>query len=57
MPKLIDKIHSIAQTQDTPKGRSQMNQANSQSNNQITMNPTNKFDFQPLSYAYDALEP
>jgi superoxide dismutase, Fe-Mn family len=34
-----------------------MNQSTNQSNNQITMNPTAKFEFQPLPYAYDALEP
>ena len=34
-----------------------MNQTNNQSNNQITMNQTSKFEFQPLPYAFDALEP
>jgi hypothetical protein len=46
---------TIAQAQDSRID--QMNQTNNQSNNQITMNSTNKFEFQPLPYAYDALEP
>ena len=48
---------AIAQTQDTPKDQMKMNQTNNQSNNQITMNPISKFEFKPLPYAYDALEP
>jgi len=48
---------SIAQTQDTLKGQMQMYQTNNQSKKLITMNQTNKFEFQPLPYAYDALEP
>jgi Fe-Mn family superoxide dismutase len=48
---------AIAQTQDTPKDQMKMNQTNNQSNNQITMNTINKFEFKPLPYAYDALEP
>jgi len=48
---------SIAQTQDTLKGQMQMYQTNKRSNNLIAMNQTNKREFQPLPYAYDALEP
>jgi len=47
----------FAQTQDTLKGQMQMYHTNNQSNNLIAMNQTNKFEFQPLPYAYDALEP
>ena len=49
--------YSIAQTQDTLKGQMQMYQTNNQSNKLIAMNQTNKFEFQQLPYAYDALEP
>jgi len=48
---------SIAQTQDNLKGQMQMSQTNNQTKKLITMNQTNKFEFQPLPYAYDALEP
>jgi len=48
---------SIAQTQDTIKGQMQMYQTNKRTNNLIAMNQTNKREFQPLPYAYDALEP
>ena len=47
----------IAKAQETPDNQMKMNQTNNQSNNQITMNPINKFEFKPLPYAYDALEP
>jgi len=48
---------SIAQTHNTPIGQMQMYQSINQSNKLITMNQTSKFEFQPLPYAYDALEP
>jgi len=48
---------SIAQTQDTLKGQMQIYQTNNQFNKLIAMNQTNKFEFQPLPYSYDALEP
>jgi superoxide dismutase, Fe-Mn family len=48
---------AFAQAQDTPKGQMQMNQTNSQSKNQISANTTNKFEFKPLPYPYEALEP
>jgi superoxide dismutase, Fe-Mn family len=46
-----------AQAQELPKDQMKMNQTNNQSNKQIAMNSTAKFEFQPLPYAYDALEP
>ena len=48
---------SVAQIQDTLKGQMQMYQTNNQSNKLIAMNQTNKFEFQQLLFAYDALEP
>jgi Fe-Mn family superoxide dismutase len=48
---------AIAQTQDTSKDQMKMNQTNNQSDNQTTMNPAIKFEFKPLPYTYDALEP
>jgi len=47
----------IAKAQETPGNQMRMIQINNQSNTQFTMNATNKFEFQPLPYAYDALEP
>jgi superoxide dismutase, Fe-Mn family len=47
----------FAQAKELPKDQMKMNLTNNQSNNQITMNPTTKFEFKPLPYAYDALEP
>jgi len=46
-----------AKSQETPENQMRMIQINNQSNTQITMIPTNTFEFQPLPYAYDALEP
>jgi Fe-Mn family superoxide dismutase len=46
------QFNFFAQAQDTPK-----NQTNKSTNNHTTMNATNKFEFQPLPYSYDALEP
>ncbi len=43
---------AIAQTQNVRKDQMIMIQINNQSFNQITMNPTNKFEFQPLPSAY-----
>jgi len=48
---------SNAQTQDTLTGQMQMYQTNNQSNKLIVMSQTNKLEFQPLPYSYDALEP
>jgi len=48
---------SIAQTQDTLKGQMQIYQSINQSNKLIAMDQTNKFQFQPLPYSYEALEP
>lgn len=48
---------SIAQTPDTLNCQMQMSQTNNQSNKLNAMNQTNKFELQPLPYAYDALEP
>jgi len=53
MPQWI----AYAQTQDNQKIQMKMNQTNNQTNNQITMDATSKFEFQPLPYAFDALEP
>jgi len=33
------------------------NQTNNDTNKQTTMKPINKFEFKPLPYSYDALEP
>ena len=52
MDKLI-----IAQTQELPKFQMDKNQANNYSKNQTVMKTQIKFEFQPLPYSYDALEP
>ena len=65
-PKLIAALmiigimplcNAFAQTQETQKVPVKMNQINNQSNNQTSTNTVSKFEFQPLPYAYDALEP
>lgn len=48
---------STAQTQDRLQGQTYPSQSKNPSNKPITMNQTNKFELQPLPYAYDALEP
>jgi len=47
----------IVQAQETLKDIIKPNQTSTQSNNEVTMKPTNKFEFKPLPYSYDALEP
>jgi len=45
------------EAQETPEHPMKMNPTTKQSNNQAAMNPTTKFEFSPLPYPYDALEP
>jgi Fe-Mn family superoxide dismutase len=52
----LDKL-IIAQTQELPKFQMDKNQANNYSKNQTVMKTQIKFEFQPLPYSYDALEP
>jgi Fe-Mn family superoxide dismutase len=47
----------IVQTQDKLNDQMQIYQKNYQSNKLIAMNQTNKFEFRPLPYSYEALEP
>ena len=47
----------IAQTQNSQKNQMNKNQTNNNSANSMTANTTSKFEFQPLPYSYDALEP
>jgi len=47
----------IVQAQDSQKDQKNNNQKNNNSKNQMIMNTPNKFEFQPLPYSYDALEP
>ena len=47
----------IAQSKDTPINRMKNNQTNNDSKKETIMNTPNKFEFQPLPYSYDALEP
>ena len=47
----------IAQAQVPPEEQMKKNQTNINIKKQITMNIKNKFEFQPLPYSYDALEP
>lgn len=47
----------IAKTQDPPVNEMKMSQIINQPMIQTTMTPATKFEFQPLPYAYDALEP
>jgi len=46
-----------AQTQGLPKNPTKKNQSNIHTEKQNHMNTPTKFEFQPLPYAYDALEP
>jgi Fe-Mn family superoxide dismutase len=46
-----------AQAQDSPKDQMGKNQTNNESKKETIMNTPNKFEFQPLPYSYDALEP
>ena len=46
-----------AQAQDSPKDQMGKNQTNNESKKETIMNTSNKFEFQPLPYSYDALEP
>jgi Fe-Mn family superoxide dismutase len=48
---------ALAQAQDMPKDQMKKIETNNQSENQTIMNPTIKFEFEPLPYPYDALEP
>jgi len=47
----------IVQAQDSQKDQNNNNQKNNNPKNQMIMNTPNKFEFQPLPYSYDALEP
>jgi Fe-Mn family superoxide dismutase len=47
----------IAQSKDTPINRMKNNQTNNDFKKETIMNTPNKFEFQPLPYSYDALEP
>ena len=53
MPQCV----AFAQTQGTQNVSTKINQASNQPDRQITMDLINKFEFQPLPYAFDALEP
>jgi len=46
-----------AQGHEPPKDQIKNNQTNNNSKNLKTMNTLNKFEFKPLPYSYDALEP
>ena len=46
-----------AQAQDSPKDQMGKNQTNNESKKETKMNTPNKFEFQPLPYSYNALEP
>src|SRR5664280_1051750 len=46
-----------AQVQDSPKDQMGKNQTNNESKKETKMNTPNKFEFQPLPYSYNALEP
>ena len=48
---------TMAQLQNTPTNQMKINPTINQSNNQNPMNSTIKFEFKPLLYPYDALEP
>jgi len=54
---LMPQCVAFTQTQDTQNVPTKINQTNNQSDNKITMDSIRKFEFQPLPYAYDALEP
>ena len=47
----------IAQSKDTPRDQMKNYQTNNDSKKETIMNTPNKFEFQPLPYSYDALEP
>ena len=47
----------IAQSKDTPRDQMKNYQTNNGSKKETIMNTPNKFEFQPLPYSYDALEP
>ncbi len=47
----------IAQAQEPPSDQMKKNQTNNKSKEETIMNTPNKFEFQPLPYSYDALEP
>jgi len=47
----------IAQAKDAPRDQMKKNQTNNDSKKETIMNPPIKFEFQPLPYSYDALEP
>ena len=47
----------IAQAKDTPRDQMKKNQTNNDSKKETIMNTPSKFEFQPLPYSYDALEP
>ena len=47
----------IAQSQQTAQNQMVKNVTSNQSNTQTAMTPATKFEFKPLPYAYDALEP
>lgn len=54
---LMPQCVAFTQTQHTQNVPTKTNQTNKQSDNKITMDTIKKFEFQPLPYAYDALEP
>ena len=50
-------LQYIAMAQETPKNKMKKNQTTNNPKNQTAMTTSNKIEFQPLPYAYDALEP
>lgn len=54
---LCSQYAGIVCAQTLDEGNVKNNQTNINSKNQPTMNTPNKFEFKPLPYAYDALEP
>jgi len=51
------QINLVAQSQAIQQNQVKKNQTNSNLKTKIQMNTPTKFEFQPLPYAYDALEP
>jgi hypothetical protein len=47
----------IAQAKDAPRDQMKNNQTSNDSKMETIMNTSNKFEFQPLPYSYNALEP
>ncbi len=54
---LCSQYNGIVHAQESSSGQMKMDQTNNENNNPTAMNTPNKFEFQPLPYPYDALEP